>query len=61
MLLEGNRTWELYNCRSGYKVQVEVDNPKDKGWDERIHVFARGKSRADIDTMLLIYSTMRPE
>jgi hypothetical protein len=51
--------WKVYDCNDAFSIQTIVNNKNNYGWDEQIHVFGNCKVKADLDKMLLIYSTLK--
>lgn len=58
LLLKTDVQWDVCNCEGRCSIQTITDNKNNHGWDQMVHAAGRSKSRAGIDTILYIYSTL---
>jgi len=60
-VLDDYAQWDVYGCNNRFFVQTIVKNKKNNGWDSMVHAAGRAKSKAGIDTVLYIFSTLKAE
>ncbi|TWR30235.1 hypothetical protein FPZ43_04640 [Mucilaginibacter pallidiroseus] len=61
IILQNNVLWEIYSCKDDFFTQTFSKNKFNHGWDQMIHAAGRSKSRAGVDTILYIFSTLKPK
>jgi hypothetical protein len=60
LILDEVANWETYDCKNSFFTQTLARNKNNHGWDQMIHAAGRSQSKAGIDTIMFIFSTLKP-
>ena len=57
-ILGNSEEWKVFDCDGEYSIQTIIDSKSREGWNDRIHAFGRATSKADLNKILIMYSTL---